>query len=573
MKISLLSNITMDLLPDYLNKELQKRGEIEGEFYVAPYNQYVQELTNINSEIYKNKSGIIIVYLEGDEIFPKLLSDILIKNSKSVMEEVNQQVENYWRLLVNYAQVNPLATILINTIMINPYSVINGLEYNSGFSEEIIESIYNNKIRDLVVSSDLPNIIVVDVKKLVMQYGFKNITDNRMYYLGRIKYNKRGFEILAELYVNYILAKLGRIKKVIVLDMDNTLWGGVVGEDGIDGIRIGHDGIGKAYYDFQVQLKKIKQKGILLTICSKNNYDDVKAVFENHPAMVLRLDDFSCIKINWKDKVENIREIEEELNLCHDSFVFIDDNPFERFQVKEFYPTIETPNFPDEPAGLPCWLSDLSFKYFNKLSITGEDENRTTLYEVEKRRKSLREKIPSLDEFYKKLNMKVIIEENDKTMIKRIAQLTQRTNQFNMTTRRYTEQDIISFMNSPDYSVFSLELIDNFGNNGVVGVIIFKMRKDDKRAEIDTFLLSCRVIGRTVENAFLGYTIKKIKGKNNLTGIIIGVYIPSPKNSLVKNLYEKLGFRKETETDNRIEYLIDLEKEEINIPEWIYVEE
>ena len=354
-----------------------------------------------------------------------------------------------------------------------------------------------------------------------------------------------------------------------MLDLDNTLWRGIIGEDGIDGIKLGDEGIGRAYHDFQKLIKILKHKGILLSVCSKNNLADVREVFETNKFMELKESDFAAFKINWENKVKNIKDTAAELNLGIDSFVFIDDNPFEREMVKSELPQVTVPEFPKDPAELCRWFIDLSFKYFNSSTILSEDRARTEIYQADSRRKELQKSSVTLEDFYSSLNMNAIIRVNSRDSFKRIAQLTQKTNQFNLTTRRYTENETLDLMKNNDRMVLSLKLNDRFGSNGIVGVLIVKIKDDS--SYIDTFLMSCRVIGRMVEDSFISYMAEILRAKGIIN--VIGEYIPTKKNSLVKDLYKRFGFDlSESREDGSTIWRFDLSKGNIAGNKWINVE-
>jgi FkbH-like protein len=335
-------------------------------------------------------------------------------------------------------------------------------------------------------------------------------------------------------------------KKCLVLDCDGVLWNGVVGEDGIKGIKVTPN-----HQALQRRVKELKERGVIITLNSKNNPEDVERVFERHPDMVLRRDDFAAIRVNWQDKATNMREIAEELNIGLDSFVFLDDSPRERELIRMVHPEVLTLDFPENIEEITEFLS--GEEIFGNQDITEEDKRRTELYEAVRQRSELKEEAASLEDFYRSLNMRVIIRKGSENLahISRIAQLTQRTNQFNLTTRRYTEDEIKNrITNSGNhantyYSVYTLELLDRFGNGGIVGVLIVKSEYSKEghhyNTEIEEFCLSCRAVGLTLEAALLSYAIK-YDNQVRAVGKIKGIYVPTQKNSLVKDLYKNLGF-------------------------------
>jgi len=562
MKIAVLSNVNIDGIINKLRKLLKY-----AEFYLPPFNTYAIEMLNKNSELYNFKPDSIFLYLDGYSLFDKYINDpFLYKNfSRIGSMEARKLID----IIENFMENMPNSVIILNTIVIPPKNVSTLLEFNTNYTPTLLEYSFNEIISKLKIEKRISGLAICPWRSMVLTVGYDNIYDRRYWYLGRVPLNMNGLEMLAKCFVKTYETLKTKPKKVIVLDLDNTLWGGIIGEDGIDEIKLGEDGIGKAYRDFQKLLLAMKHRGVLLTIASKNNENDVKEVFDKHPMMVLKWNDFVVKKINWLQKSENIKSIAEELNLGIDSFVVIDDNPFERMEIKSAFPSIIAPDFPEDPAILPEWFIGVVEDYFSTTIITEEDKKRSDIYLAETKRKTLLKTAQSFENFLKQLEMVAIITINDELMIPRQAQLTQRTNQFNLTTRRYNEKDIERFIKDDKYIVYNLELIDKFGSNGIVGLIIVSL--DDEQAFIDTFLMSCRIIGRRVEDAFIGFVLRDLKKK----GIkkVFGEYIPTKKNKLVSDVYEKLGFELiETKEDGSKLYKIEVDKKIKPMPEWVKME-
>ena len=565
MKIALLSNINMDLLAPRLKDSLAEHGT-DSEFYVSGFNQYVQEMLSSNSVLRKEDFDAAILFIDGEEIFKEALNDPFTFKGVDINRAIDAEIETLRLQVETFLRSKTSTIFFINNIFIRKPTMLGALDYNVDHDLSGLHEKFNSRIRELKISG---KVVIVDFSSLVSRYGQEVFYDDRLWYLGRIKFSSWGLQLLSELYSSYIQAYLGKRKKVLVLDLDNTLWGGIIGEDGADGIKLGAEGIGRAYLDFQRLIKSLRCKGVLLAICSKNNPEDVKEVFEKNKVMYLKESDFVDIKVNWENKIENIRQLSTTLNLGLDSFVFVDDNPFERQMVRSELPQVAVPEFPKDPAELCRWFIDLSFKYFNSITITGEDRARTEIYQADSRRKELEKSSVTLEDFYSSLDMNAIIRVNSRDSSKRIAQLTQRTNQFNLTTRRYTENEILDFMKNNDRMILSLELNDRFGANGIVGVLIAKIEVDS--SYIDTFLMSCRVIGRMVEGSFISYMaeISRAKGIVN----VIGEYIPTKKNSLVKDLYKRFGFElSESREDGSTVWRFDLSKGNLAGNKWIKVE-
>jgi FkbH-like protein len=351
------------------------------------------------------------------------------------------------------------------------------------------------------------------------------------------------------------------LKKCIVLDCDGVLWDGIVGEDGTDGIRIT-----PLHVEFQKKIKELKEKGVLLAINSKNNLEDIEKVFRKNPAMVLEWEDFVVVKANWQDKADNIREIIEELHIGADSAVFIDDNPHETDQMRRLCPEVLTIDMPDVSSGIKA----LDACRFSEGSNTAEDRNRTETYRAERKRQRDRSKFSALEDYYRSLEMKAVIREGKENIsnIPRIAQLTQRTNQFNLTTKRYSEREIEFFINSPDYKIFTLELSDKYGDYGVVGLIILH-KESEKAWTVDTFCLSCRAIGLTIEQVLMAYVLNALNGEE--IEVLKGVYISTERNEAARDVYAKLGFKKVSENSDKTIWELKLKDNHLKIQDWIEV--
>jgi len=358
--------------------------------------------------------------------------------------------------------------------------------------------------------------------------------------------------IIASRTIDLICASKGNIKKCLILDLDNTLWGGIIGDDGIENIQLGHGlGIGKAFTEFQRWIKKLKERGIILAICSKNTESLAREPFEKHPEMILRLDDIAVFVANWDNKADNIRYIQSVLNIGFDSMVYLDDNPFERNMVRENISGILVPELPPDPADYLEFLYNLNL--FETISYSSGDKDRTQQYQLEAQRVFTQKKFTNEADFLQSLGMISIVEGFTKFNTPRVAQLSQRSNQFNLRTIRYTEGDINKLSKDPDYHCFSFTLEDKFGDNGLICIIIMQ-NKDHNNLFIDTWLMSCRVLKRGMENFTLNTIVEYAKTKGYKK--IIGEYLPTVKNLMVADHYPTLGF--EPLNENR--WVLDVDK-------------
>jgi FkbH-like protein len=386
------------------------------------------------------------------------------------------------------------------------------------------------------------NVRLIDLDALQRHFGAQRAFDSRTWYLYRQPYAPAFLYEVGRLLGRIIKSTRTAAKKCIVLDCDNTLWGGIVGEDGLQGIAIGDDFPGSAYRDLQRYLLHLRSEGVLLAIASKNNEADVWAVFEQHDGMVLRHEHISAARINWETKAANLKEIADELNIGIDSLVFLDDNPFEIEQMRSLLPEVVSILLDEEPAEMVDAIKDMHL--FDKLEVTQEDSLRADMMLAERKRSQF-SKVLSSDDFIAALELRLDIAEARPDQLGRIAQLTNKTNQFNLTTVRRSLEQIEAINSSPDWRVYALRVADRFGDYGLVGVAIVELLDGD-RLRLDTFLLSCRVLGRGVETAFLSEVVGGLRKSD--ASVVDASYIPTAKNGLAANFLADHGFLAVDET-------------------------
>jgi FkbH-like protein len=364
--------------------------------------------------------------------------------------------------------------------------------------------------------------------------------------------------LLAELAreVAHLIASLRRApKKVLVLDLDNTLWGGVIADDGMEGIEIGDTSPrGEAFKAFQRYIASLKQRGTLLAVCSKNDRAKAEQAFLEHPEMVLRMEDFVAFKANWEPKSENLRQMAAELNLGLDSFAFVDDNPAEIEIVRQFAPEVATILLGPDPSDYVAQLQDC--RLFEPRNITSEDVERTAAYQSEAKRKELQSSVTDMDSYWQTLEMEAAISEFKPMDVQRLAQLINKSNQFNLTTRRRTEADIQALMDNPAYIGYSVRLKDRFGDHGLISIVIGHQAGDVM--EVDTWLMSCRVLKRQVEDEVLNELARLAHARK--CARIKGVYLPTAKNEMVRDFFGNMGFTLTAEDENSREFQLALEE-------------
>ena len=414
---------------------------------------------------------------------------------------------------------------------------------------------YNNHLYSLAEKHH--NFKVVDVSTFAETAGEKPLIDWKYYYLSKMLVNPALGTVFHEWFVRQLRAINASRKKCLVLDCDNTLWGGIAGEDGLEGIGLGTTYPGSAYNDFQKGLREAAAHGVVLALCSKNNENDVWEIFEKHPDMALKKADIAAFRINWNDKAANIAALAEELNIGADSMVVIDDSPAERELIKKALPGTEVPDFPDQPYKLMPFLKNVYEAHFRIYALTEEDRGKTEHYRQNARRKSDSGKFATVSAYLQSLGMVLNIEPLSRFNLPRIAQLTQKTNQFNLTTRRYTEADISGFA-AKGHLVACASVSDKFGDNGITAVGIIT-RDGHARAAIDSYLLSCRVLGRGIEEAFLKTLLNHLRrdGIQEVTA----EYLPTRKNMQTEMFYEKLGFTAAAGENGAKKYRLSLRNE------------
>lgn len=407
------------------------------------------------------------------------------------------------------------------------------------------------------------NLKVLDYSEFTRNYSVEALLDWKFYFISQMGMNPmltKDFQVWWNRKLESIALKR---KKCIVLDLDNTLWGGVLGEDGISGIKIGGDYPGKAFAFFQKSLLELSKVGVILTVCSKNNEADVLEAWEKNPFMVLKKEHFAAYRINWTDKATNIRELATELNIGLDSFVFVDDNPTERELIKQMLPMVSVPEFPTQPYDLPLFFKKMVNEYFKVYSITDEDKKKTDQYKANAARSQAQQAFTDFGAFLESLDIQITIESANEYNIPRIAQMTQKTNQFNLTTKRYTDADVKGFL-ADGWKIWCISVADKFGDNGITGVIMINGNT------IDTLLLSCRILGKGIEMAFVKKILSMLKDEGFEK--VKAAYLPTLKNSQVTDFYDRSGFSCIADNaDGSKEYALDLIDAELEIEKYYHI--
>ncbi len=399
------------------------------------------------------------------------------------------------------------------------------------------------------ISKENANIKFIDFYEFIQMFKADDLIDWRYYFASQMYFSPKLVRPFTAWWKGIEDSLSLKRKKCLVLDLDNTLWGGVIGEDLVSGIELGEDYPGSAYVVFQKICKELSKNGIILAIASKNNESDVNEAFLKRKEMILSRNDFSSVKITWHNKADSITEIASDLNIGLDTIVFIDDSPSERELLKRTLPDVTVPEFPDAPYKLPSFGRELVRTYFSSYGITDEDREKTNQYKINSIRSQERDKFSDIDDYIRSLGIVLEIFEADEYSIKRISQMTQKTNQFNLTTKRYTEDQIREMVDNGS-QIFCLSVSDKFGNDGITGLCIIEDN------QIDTFLLSCRILGKGIEYEFLNQILIKME-MGGMRGLKAS-YIPTLKNKQVHDFYDKAGFKTVSEENGMKIYSIEL---------------
>ena len=541
-RIAVLGNVATQFLSQAIGGYAHLNG-MNLKVFDADYDQIDAQLLDPSSETYGYAPDYILLYLATDRIYEEFMkSDPSLR--ASFADDMIGKLKRYWDLIEAHcgARILQMGFTSINDAAFGSY----GLRTAEAFA-------YQMKKLDWLLSREAgerKGVYPVDILSVQQEIGTEKFYDPVLYYNAKVNIALDSMGYVAKKVFDVIDSLQGHAKKCVILDLDNTLWGGVIGDDGLSGIEIGELGRGHAYADLQLWLKSLKQRGILLAVCSKNEEDTAKEPFISHEEMVLKLSDIAIFVANWQDKASNIRYIQQTLNIGMDSMVFIDDNPFERELVRSMIPEICVPELPSDPA---CYLGYLqSLNLFETASYSSEDADRTGMYQAEAKRRESEAAFASLDDYLISLEMEGEALPFDEMHYPRIAQLTQRSNQFNLRTVRYTEEDIARIASDDEYVTLYYTLKDKFGDHGLVSVVILKKESPDVFF-VDTWLMSCRVLKRGMEEFIINHLVSAA-GKNGAK-TLKAEYIPTKKNKMVEHIYEQMGF--DSAGDNKYSLNVD----------------
>lgn len=532
-KVAVLSNFTCDSVPHYI-RALGLASGIWPTVYQADFNQYIYQLIDPASELYAFAPDITLCLLDEHIVFDELPVEWGIED---VAQAAQAKLEQLEQLIQSYTQHHS-GLLVLNAIPLSTERHHSVLDYKSKARLSRQWRLFNAEIMDLAARHQ--SVLVLDTDVLFFESGATTLRDPRLSYYAGMHLSEALLAAVSREAIHVTRSLLGMTKKCMVMDLDNTLWGGIIGDDGVHGIQLGDDVPGKVYVDFQKVIKRLSHQGVLLTINSKNEKENVLEAFRNHPDMVIREEDCVMIRANWEPKHENIRAMKQALNIGIDSFVFFDDNPFEREMVRRYAPEVTVPEMPEDPTGYVRTL--LSGGWFNTIELTQEDQQRTEKYKQQAKREEYRSQSASLDAFLQGLNIEVDLLSPNAFRLPRLTQLNMRTNQFNLTTRRYNEAQMAAMAADDCFQIIGFQSRDRFGDNGIIGSVIVEKEKEAGAVTwwIRNFLMSCRVFSRGIETAVLHALL--VQAKEQGVKAVFGEYIPSPKNGIVKDFYTKHGF-------------------------------
>jgi FkbH-like protein len=545
LKLAILGSFTTDQLVMLADLFLFAAG-ISAEIYSADYGVFRQEILHPDSDLYQFKPEIVYLATSWRDIGHRPA----LGNDREAVANLVQAELSEWMTLWNAVHQRLGCQVICNNFDTPTWRQLGNHELRHAASL----GRFISQLNAAFFEQAPPFVTIHDVDYLASSTGRWVWGDERFFHHAKLPCAPEHLVDYAHSVASIVIALRGLSKKCLVLDLDNTLWGGIIGDDGLGGIRLGQgEAVGEAYIGVQRYAKALKERGIILAVCSKNEAAIAKEVFQKHTEMVLREEDIACFVANWNDKAANLRAIAQQLEIGLNSLVFVDDNPAERAIVRQLVPEVAVPELPDDPAG---YIEAIErYRYFQTVSIQAEDLKRADFYQANAQRQQAEAASANVEEYLESLEMVGRIEPVTSQTIERTAQLINRSNQFNLTTRRRTTAEVMALLKEPHWVTRTVSLVDRFGDNGLIGVILGRIEAES--LDIDTWLMSCRVLKRGVEVFVLNHLVSLARS----TGLkrLLGEYIPTAKNAMVKDHYASLGFKEIERDDNgRCRYELDV---------------
>ena len=561
LNISILRNIVLEPIEPYIRYLAHQIG-FNAKVKFGEYDNIFQETVGGKGNVLNKGIDCVLIFSKLDVLSWDIERNYSNLDAEQIKAE-SDRIKEYINKVILGIRRQTNAMIIWHGFELPAYPTLGIIDSQCREGQSALIRGLNEYLRSSLKNQK--NSYFIDLNLCLARLGFEQYYDPRYWHIGRAPFTRKALREISIEDFKFIRALKGKNKKCLVLDCDNVLWGGIIGEDGLAGIKLGKTYPGSAYYEFQQEILNLYNRGIILALCSKNNEKDVWEVFKRHPDMILREKHIATAQVNWQDKARNLKQIAIDLNIGLDSMVLIDDSEFEVNLIRQVLPEVEVIHLPKNKAVkyrdilTACGL-------FDTLTLSVEDKKRGAMYRAEATRKKLQAQATDMKTYYKSLEMVLEIRFAEELSIPRIAQLTQKTNQFNLTTKRYSEADIKKFASSEDLDVIFIRLKDKFGDSGIVGVCILKY--ENTEAIFDTFLLSCRILGRGIEDAFIVQVLKYAKKKG--CKVAIGEYYTTRKNSQVKDFYAKYGFDKFKKMVKMADenYRYDLEKQIVHEPKF-----
>ena len=498
--------------------------------YCGPYGQYLQELGDKSSGLHRFGPTAVLFALDARHLTQVAVNSESFDDADRQLDAIVDRLRMAWGLARELG-----AQVLQQTAMPIFPGLLGSNEHRLAWSPRRLVGVVNAKLRQ---AADQDGVDLVSAGEAIEHGGLSDWYDPGAWHRAKQEVHPSAAPVYGDMVARVLAARLGRSSKCLVLDLDNTLWGGVIGDDGLDGIVLGQgSAIGEAHLALQAYAKDLSRRGVILAVCSKNDIANAMEPFERHSEMILRKSDIACFVANWDDKPKNIREIATRLNIGLDSLTFVDDNPFERSIVRRELPMVNVPELPEDATGYVTCIADAG--YFEAASVTTDDLERTRQYQTNLQRSEAKT-TTDMKGYLASLNMELRWRAFDPAGLQRVVQLVNKSNQFNLTTRRYSVAEAEALIGRNDVLTLQLRLVDSFGDNGMISVIIAYPDEYSENLKIDTWLMSCRVLGRQVEEATMNLIAEQALAKG-FPGLK-GVYIPSAKNQMVAEHYPRLGF-------------------------------
>jgi FkbH-like protein len=548
VRIAVLGSSTLAHLLPAMRFAAARRG-IWLTTYECDYGQYLQELKDPRSKFHQFRPSAVLFAFDAYHLSRGVDAAATETQAHAALRGVLSEVQECW----HSARESFQCTVVQQTALQVFPALLGNNEHRLPGSRHRMIAAVNAALRGLAEAAGI-DLLALDTR--AAQDGLGRWHDPVLWHRAKQEVTPVAAPLYGDLVLRLVAARQGRSQKCMVLDLDDTLWGGVIGDDGLDGIVLGQgSALGEAFVAFQTYVREQMRRGVILAVCSKNDAINAWSPFEQHPDMVLRRNDIACFCANWEDKPSNIRSVAQRLNIGLESLVVIDDNPFERDLIRQELAMVAVPELPEDPALFAACLADAG--YFEGVALTDEDRKRTQQYQANIAREQYQSQATDLSSYLRGLDMELVWRRFDKLGLQRIVQLINKTNQFNLTTRRYNEEEVLALMQDARAFGLQLRLVDRFGDNGIIAIVIGRLTAPDELV-VDTWLMSCRVLGRRVEEAMLKLIVAEARRLGAKR--VMGQYRPTAKNGMVKDHYTKLGFAAlDPDADGNMMYRLDIE--------------